>query len=148
MNIDFAIGLHIVGFLASHSDELVSSNTLAKTFGTSPVVLRRILARMNKAGLVSTQRGAHGGSKLARDATDMNLKEVYESVSNHMEVFARHPQGEGAISSVLGGFINEFYLDAETEMFKHLESVSVANMDAVVRPRLMEALNCKNLEPQ
>lgn len=143
MNIDFAIGLHIVGFLASRDGELVSSNVMAKSFGTSPVVLRRVLARLNRSGLVETRRGANGGSKLARQPTKINLREVYESVCLNPALFARPPEGAGTISRILGGYINEFYSEAEKSMLSHLESTTVADMDSTVRPKIIAALNCK-----
>lgn len=139
MNKDFAIGLHIVGFLASKNGALVSSDIMAHSFGTSPVVLRRILARLNQSGLVETKRGASGGSTLARHAADINLKQVYESVCLTPEIFARHPEGKGPVSSILGGYINEFYLDAEHSMLNHLELTSVADMDSIVRPQIIAA---------
>lgn len=142
MNLDFAIGLHIVGYLASHNQALVSSTTMANSFGTSPVVLRRVLAKLNQSDLVETKRGANGGSTLARDARLINLKEVYESVSEKPELFARHPEGIGVISNVIGQYINEIYTDAEKTMLSQLESTSVADMDSVVRPQIMKALNC------
>jgi Rrf2 family protein len=143
MNIDFAIGLHIVGFLASREGKLTSSTIMAKSFGTSPVVLRRVLSRLNQSDLVETKRGANGGSVLARPATTINLREIYESVCVVSELFARHPKGEGAVSNVIGGYINDVYSEAEKVMLSHLESTSVADMDAELRPRIITALNCK-----
>lgn len=143
MNQDFAIGLHVMGFLASRDGELVSSNIMAESFGTSAVVLRRVLARLNHANLVETKRGANGGSKLARDAKTINLKEVYESVCQNPELFTRHPEGTKAISSILGGYINTLYKEAEKSMLSQLESTSISDMDSVVRPKIISALNCK-----
>ena len=142
MNIDFAIGLHIVGFLASTDDELVSSSVLAKSFGTSPVVLRRILTRLNSSGIVDTKRGANGGSKLSRQAAEISLREVYESANQKTELFARHPKGAEPISNILGSYINQFYLEAEKSLLFHLASISVADMDSVISPQIVAALGC------
>ncbi len=143
MNIDFAIGLHIVGFLASQEGKPTTSVIMAKSFGTSPVVLRRVLSRLNQSGIVDTKRGASGGSVLARPAKQINLREVYESVCLTPELFARHPEGSGAISNILGSYINTFYEEAEESMLNHLESISVEYMDSEVRPKIMAALNCE-----
>lgn len=143
MNIDFAIGLHIAGYLAASSDQLVSSSVLAKSFGTSPVVLRRVLVRLNHSGIVKTKRGANGGSRLSRNADDISLREIYESVSLKLELFARHPEGTAPISNILGDYINEFYCNAEKSMLEHLQAISVADMDEVVRPKIIKALRCK-----
>lgn len=143
MNQDFAIGLHIMGFLASRNGELVSSHIMAESFGTSAVVLRRVLARLNNQNLVETKRGASGGSTLAREAAKINLKEVYESVCQNPRLFTRHPEGTKAISSILGGYINTLYDETEKSMLNHLKSTSVADMDSVVRPKIISALRCK-----
>jgi len=143
MNIDFAIGLHIVGFLAAQDGQPLTSVTLAKSFGTSPVVLRRVLARLNQSGLVETKRGVGGGSVLAREPDKINLREVYESVCVISELFGRHPEGSGVVANILGKYINDCYTDAEQVMLTHLESISVAEMDSVVRPQIIAALHCK-----
>ena len=142
MNIDFSIGLHIVGFLASRGGEPATSVIMAKSFGTSPVVLRRVLARLNQSGLVESRRGATGGSVLSRDAKNINLREVYESVCVSPELFGRHPEGTEDISRILGRYINEFYDEAERTMLAHLESISVADMDSEIRPQIIAALDC------
>jgi len=142
MNQDFAIGLHIMGFLTASDGHRVSSSSMAKSFGTSAVVLRRILARLNHAGLVDTKRGSNGGSTLAHPATQINLKAVYDAVCPNPELFIRHPQGEDVISNILGQYINDIHRTAEQAMFAQLESTSVADMDQVVRPQIIAALRC------
>lgn len=143
MNIDFAIGLHIVGFLASQDGRPLTSTAMAKSFGTNPVVLRRVLARLNQSGLVETKRGVGGGSVLARKANKITLREVYESVCVTPELFGRHPEGGGVVAHILGEYINDCYVEAEQVMLAHLESISVAEMDSVVRPQIIAALNCQ-----
>ena len=143
MNQDFAIGLHIVGFLASRNGDPLTSETMANTFGTSPVVLRRVLSRLNHSGLVETRRGLGGGSVLARRAAKINLREVYEAVCEDARVFRRHPGGAGPVSRVLGQYINEFYSGAEQSLLKHLESTTVADMDSVVGPKICAALGTR-----
>ena len=140
MNLDFAIGLHIVGFLASRQGEPLTSETMAETFGTSPVVLRRVLSRLNQAGLVETKRGVGGGSVLARGAERITLRAVYQAVCVRHEIFKRHPEGNGPVASVLGAYINELYASAEASMLAQLDSTSVADMDAIVRPKICSAM--------
>lgn len=72
----FTIALHLLGLLASKNGEPLTSEVMAKTYGTSPVVLRRVLAKLQRAGLVHTQRGVGGGSLLAREASQITLREA------------------------------------------------------------------------
>lgn len=143
MNSQITIALHIVGFLASRDGEPLTSDRLARTYGTSPVVLRRVLAKLQQAGIVQTQRGVGGGAVLARSADQINLREVFEAVSTRSELIPRHPgDGEGGVAPVLADYINELYAEAERALFAKLESVTVAAMDRTVRLRIYEALDC------
>lgn len=134
MNSQLPIALHILGFLASQRGEPLTSDVMADTYGTSPVVLRRVLAKLQRAGLVETKRGVHGGSVLARDPSAINLREAYDAVSDDLHVLRRHPNGcAGAIAPAVARFVNDVMGDAEQAMLDRLEAVTVAEMDTRVR---------------
>ncbi|MEM7681340.1 MAG: Rrf2 family transcriptional regulator [Planctomycetota bacterium] len=139
---ELAITLHILGFLASQRGHALTSETLARAYGTSPVVLRRVLAKLQHAGLVVTRRGAHGGSVLARPAKDINLRQAYEALQAKPQILTRHPTAcHELIPVVVGEFINDQFADAEEALLKRLEAVSVDRMDKAVRARLRQASN-------
>lgn len=134
MNSQLPIAFHILGFLASHPGEPVTSEVLADTYGTSPVVLRRVLAKLQRAGLVETKRGVHGGSVLARPPHAINLREAYDAAFGDAEILQRPSEGcAGAIASSLARFVDEVMGDAERALLERLEAVTVAEMDTRVR---------------
>ena len=137
MNNQLAIALHILGFLASRGDEPLTSETLAATYGTSPVVLRRVLAKLRRAGLVATRRGVGGGSVLARQPSAINLREAYEAVAEDTEILRRPASGcSGRVATIVAGYIDELYAEAEQALLGKLEAVTVAEMDREVRARI------------
>ncbi|MEO0513772.1 MAG: Rrf2 family transcriptional regulator [Planctomycetota bacterium] len=142
MNSDFAIGLHIVGFLTARQGQPLTSDVLARTYGTSPVVVRRVLSRLQHAGLVETRRGSGGGSVLAQEPSAINLRAVYQAVNENPQFLRRHPGEEGGVAQVMGTYINELCHKAEQALLEQLESVTVQQMDAAVRPRII-ASRCK-----
>lgn len=140
MNAQFPIALHILGFLASQKGAPLTSDVLAKTYGTSPVVLRRVLAKLQRAGLVKTQRGAGGGSILARPAIEITLRAAFDAIETNPEVLSRHPtQCSGVIAPVLASYVNDLLGEAERAMLKQLENTTVAQMDKVVRRAIVKA---------
>lgn len=146
MNSQLAIALHIMGFLASRAGEPLTSEVIAATYGTSPVVVRRVLAKLQRAGLVETRRGVGGGSVLSRKPSRINLREVYEAVADSPEILRRHPGScSGSIAPVLAGYVNELYEVAEQALLGTLEAVTVAAMDREVRARLGRA--CSDDDP-
>lgn len=142
MNSELAIGLHIVGFLTARQSEPLTSNVLAETYRTSPVVIRRVLSKLVRAGLVETRRGSGGGSVLAKKPSKINLRQVYEAVSENTEVLRRHPGAE-SVSEVLAEYINDICSEAEEAMLRSLEAVTVEQMDSVVKPRICALLQRK-----
>lgn len=71
--------LHVMAHLVGQSGPRTSEQ-LATCLPTHPVVIRRILAQLHKAGLVTTTRGHGGGSQLARPADQITLRDVYLAV--------------------------------------------------------------------
>lgn len=133
----FSIALHILGFLASRGDSPLTSEVLAKTYGTSPVVLRRVPARLQRAGLVETQRGVGGGSVLARDPASINLREAYDAVSDDAPILQRNPgHCSERVGQALSGFVDELFGEAERALLEQLERVTVTQMDNDVRARI------------
>ena len=60
MNSDFVVAVHAMVFL-HHKAETVSSEMLAENICTNPVRIRRVMARLKKAGLVETREGRTQG---------------------------------------------------------------------------------------
>jgi len=57
----------------------VTSEVMAFSVNTNPALIRRIMGFLKKAGLVSVAKGT-GGAKLARDASEITLLDVYRAV--------------------------------------------------------------------
>jgi Rrf2 family protein len=59
--------------------------------------LEHLVAKLRKAGLVSSTRGAHGGYRLARPADEITMDEVVEALEGQiapMECFHDTPEGK------------------------------------------------------
>lgn len=57
----------------------VTSNLLAKSTGSNPVVIRNILSALKKAGLITVLRGT-GGAELCIDPSQITLYQIYSSL--------------------------------------------------------------------
>lgn len=141
MTSEFTIGLHVLGFLTARGGQPLTSELLARTYGTSPVVLRRVLSKLRKAGLIATRRGVGGGSVLARPASEISLLDAYSALTDSPVLLPRHPGEHAGPAKVLAAYINGIYADAEAALLQRLASVSVEQMDEEVRPAICEAMN-------
>src|ERR1700743_2740595 len=67
--------------LAAHEGvATLSSTELAGGLHTTPSLVRKQLAPLIDAGLVTSKKGAHGGLALARAAASITLAAVYRAV--------------------------------------------------------------------
>ncbi|MGE5422903.1 MAG: Rrf2 family transcriptional regulator [Ignavibacteriales bacterium] len=60
-------------------DFKITSEVMALSVNTNPALIRRIIGYLKNAGLVLVAAGT-GGSRLARDAGDITLLDVYQAV--------------------------------------------------------------------
>ena len=88
-NSQFSMAVHILTLLAGAGDENMKSECIAGSVNTNAVVIRRVMGQLSQAGLVSSQTGAFGGTRLAKTASEISLCEIYKAVSCG-EVFALH----------------------------------------------------------
>lgn len=125
----FSVAIHVLALLAETSDGPLTSDTLAETVSTNPVVIRRVLAFMRRQRLVSSMRGAHGGWRLVRAPESITLREVYRALGLG-PVLALHaglrPQrviGYGVHATMVDVFDN-----AQLALESALASVTIADV--------------------
>ena len=76
----FTIAIHILICIETFkSDYKVTSDFLASSVNVNPVVIRRLLQQLKKAGIVSVVRGI-GGADLENTLNEITLLDVYHAV--------------------------------------------------------------------
>ncbi len=89
VNTQFSIAVHIMAGLGLRCGSDITSTEIAGSVNTSPSFVRRILAKLSKAGLVNTATGKTGSCWLTRKPDEISLLEVYRAV-DAPKVFAIH----------------------------------------------------------
>ena len=93
MNSRMTVAIHVLAFMVSaesHGRAPVTSERIASSVNTNPVVIRRILGLLRKAGLVHSHRGPRAGWTLARRPEAITLLDVHRAVEDGA-LFAMHP---------------------------------------------------------
>jgi Rrf2 family protein len=111
-NQQFSVSVHILAILAANPNTPVTSETIAESVDTNPVVIRRIMAHLRQHGLVDSRPGTSGGWHLLHDPAAINLRDVYRAI-RHENVLAlhQHPNPDcpigGHIQETLGQVFDE-----------------------------------------
>ncbi len=75
----FSIAVHILCLLAISSTDC-TGEFIARSVNTNPVIIRRIVGMLKKAGLVEVRPGV-GGASLRKPPDDITLLDVYRAVN-------------------------------------------------------------------
>lgn len=75
----FSVAVHILSLLSIESSAHCTSEWIAGSVNTNPVIIRRVLGQLKKAGLAHVRSGA-GGASLVKELKDITLLDVYRAV--------------------------------------------------------------------
>jgi len=104
----------------------VTSDFLAASINTNPVIIRKILTQLKNAGLITVARGT-GGIELTRELSEISFYDVYEAIEpvEGGDLFRFHeapnpacPVGRN-IHKLLDGKLNSIQDAMENEMKKY-----------------------------
>ncbi len=135
-NCRFAFAVHVLGVLALRRDEPTTSEELAHSVNTNAVVIRRLLGELNEAGLVESQRGPGGGTRLAQNAKDITLAQIYRASSGEIAPFGSHPNTPAQCCPIGKGIsrvLEEVAARARHAVEREYESTTLADVVKAVQ---------------
>jgi Rrf2 family protein len=131
----FPVALHLVMHLAEFSSSAATSEWLAACVRTNPVVVRRTLARLRRAGLVASAPGLGGGWSLTRDGKTMTLQDVYAALEERpLRAIrpAKRPAG-CLLQQAVAGALDDLVRDVEATLAERLRRITVADLSRAAR---------------
>ena len=142
-NSRFAVAVHVLTLMAWSGEEPLKSDQVADSVNTNPVVIRRMLLELAEAGLVVSQTGSLGGSRLAGDPAKTTLLDVYQALECR-GVFSLHRQPPSRecpvgvnIETVLGDVLTE--VDSAVEAV--LAKITISDVVQRLKPCVGSATN-------
>ncbi|HVA91008.1 MAG TPA: Rrf2 family transcriptional regulator [Chloroflexota bacterium] len=126
----FAVAIHVLTLLALNHDQLVTSERIAGSVNTNPVVIRRLLGALREARLVTSQGGNGGGWRLVGDPEAITLRDVYRAVEDSA-LFSLHHQPPNPACTVgrhIQQALNGRFADAMHAMEDELAQSTIAGV--------------------
>lgn len=130
----FAVAVHILTLAqvacGESVGELVTSDRMAESVNTNPVVIRRIMGSLREAGLVVSQPGPGGGWRLARTPEQITLLDIFRAVEGEPRLAfpVRPPSDDCPIGSNMQRVLERHFHEAESAMEARLREVTMADV--------------------
>lgn len=129
MNSRFAVAIHTLTILALNQGQVVSSEMIAASVNTNPVVIRRMIGLLAAAGLVSVQAGRNGGATLTRDPSDISLLDVYRAVEERELIPLREGANPNcAVGRKLCSVLHRYTTGAEEALADYFRSETLGDV--------------------
>lgn len=125
----FSDAIHIMAFIHIYQNTKLSSDNIAKSVMTSPVVVRRIMSSLQKADLIQT---THGSPKptLAKDPGDITLLDIYNAVENDKPLFSVDPKTnpECIVGSQIQDVLTRHYQEVQASAMGRLNRITLGDI--------------------
>ncbi|KAA6451005.1 Rrf2 family transcriptional regulator [Bacillus swezeyi] len=129
VNTRLSVAIHILSLIASNPREQVSSEMIAGSVNTNPVVIRRMISLLKKADILTSRPGVAGAS-LKRDPADISLLDIYRAVQQQEELFAIHekPNLNCPVGKQIQTTLDQTFLSVQQAMEHELASKSLKDV--------------------
>ena len=127
------IAVHALAWMALAQRQgraVLTSDQVAASVNTNPVIIRRCLGDLRQAGLVSVRHGAGAGWSLARAPAEITLLEVYDAVGQESPFGLHHtePNLDCPVGNGIRPALGHVYGQIEQALRRELAVVSVADV--------------------
>lgn len=124
----FSVAVHVIAILQIYGNPMPTSEFIAGSVDTNPVVIRRILGMLKQAGIVDMKRGT-GGAFLTKKVEDISLLEVYRAVDcvGEGQLFQvhEHPNLNCPVGANIQSVLEVIMLSAQEAMEGVLAKITV-----------------------
>jgi|SRR5690242_500490 Rrf2 family protein len=132
-NSRMTIAIHVLSYMVAvekKRPDPVTSDQIASSVATNPVVIRRMLGHLRRAGIVVSRRGANAGWNLAKAADAITLLDVYQAVEGgpFFGLHASPPNPNCRIARSLKPALGRIYGGLEAQLKRELSRTTIAEV--------------------
>lgn len=114
-----------------HKNELLSSEALAENICTNPARVRKIMAKLGKAGLIETKSGRSGGGYTFQRGAYTTLRAVAQSLELNFVEAGWHsgdPHMDCQVASGMAGYMDHLYGELDALCKDKLAQITIADV--------------------
>lgn len=132
----FTMAIHMFACIDTFSDQKMTSDFMAASIGTNPVIVRKILQQLKAAGLIEVARGT-GGVTITRPLEQITFLDVYKAVecSPDEELFHFHenPNQKCPVGKNIHHVLDKRLLEVQRAMEEKLSEMTLADVKKILQ---------------
>lgn len=128
----FTIAVHVLICIETFkNDYKVTSDFLASSVNVNPVVIRRLLLQLKRAGLITVKRGS-GGTDIEKNLGEITLLDVYNAVEcveeGQLFHFHENPNQLCPVGKNIHAILDKRLEEIQKAMEREMSSISMQDI--------------------
>ena len=129
----FTMALHMFACVIAFegTGQKMTSEFMAQSIGTNPVVVRKLLQMLKAEGLLDVVRGA-GGIKIVRSLEEISFLDVYRAVESTLAeslfYFHGNPNPSCPVGRVIHDLLDEKLMQVQSAMEQTLDELTLSDL--------------------
>lgn len=127
----FTMAIHMFVCMDAFSDQKMTSDFMAASIGTNPVIIRKLLQQLKAAGLVEVSRGT-GGVTITRPLDKITFLDIYKAVEcapdEQLFHFHDNPNPKCPVGKNIHRVLDDRLLQVQRAMEEKLSKMTLADV--------------------
>lgn len=128
----FTIAIHMLTCMEVFKDDYkITSDFLAGSIQVNPVIIRKLLMQLKKAGLINVRRGP-GGTSLSESPEEITFLKIYQAVecveNNRLFHFHENPNPKCPVGRNIHKLLDNRLARVQEAMERELASITLADV--------------------
>ena len=127
----FTMAIHMFACIDTFTDRKMTSDFMAASIGTNPVIVRKLLQQLKAAGLIEVSRGT-GGVTITRPLDQITFLDIYKAVEcapqEQLFHFHENPNSNCPVGRNIHRVLDDRLAEVQKAMEEKLAGMTLADV--------------------
>ena len=127
----FTMAIHMFACIDTFTDQKMTSDFMAASIGTNPVIVRKLLQQLKAAGLIEVSRGT-GGVTVTKPLNEITFLDIYKAVEctpdEELFHFHENPNQACPVGRNIHHVLDDKLAKVQEAMEKELATITLADV--------------------
>lgn len=127
----FTVAIHMFACIDTFSEQKMTSDFMAASIGTNPVIIRKLLQQLKAAGLIEVLRGT-GGVTIKKPLEEISFLDIYRAVEcapdEELFHFHENPNPNCPVGKNIHQVLDQRLLQVQKAMEEKLAQMNLADV--------------------